>query len=53
MRKYRIQQWQEEPFMKRLDAAWEIIEDAWKIKQRDPNELRLQRSTTAVIRRAS
>lgn len=53
MRTHRIQQWQERPFIERLDAAWEIIEDAWKIKQKDPNELRLQRSITTVVRRRS
>lgn len=53
MRVHRVEQWQARPFMERLDAAWEIIEEAWKIKLKDPNELRLQRSITAVIRRAS
>lgn len=51
MRAFRVQQWQEEPFMKRLDAAWEIVEDAWKLKKKDPDELRLQRSVTTVVRR--
>ena len=52
MRNYRIQQWQEASFMVRLDAAWEIVQDQWSIKQNNPNELRLQRSITNVTRRA-
>ena len=53
MRTFRVQQWQREPFMKRLDAAWEIVEEAWRLKNKDPNELRLQRSVATVVRRKS
>lgn len=53
MRTHRVKQWQQVPFMQRLDAAWELMEEAWKIKKLDPDELRLQRSITAVNRRTS
>ncbi len=39
--------------MKRLDAAWELVEEAREIKNRDPNELRLQRTVATVVRRGS
>ena len=51
MRIHRIQQWQERPFMKRLDTAWDIIQEALKLKKKDPNELRFQRSVTNIVRR--
>ena len=46
MRRYRIQQWQDMPFINRLDAAWELVEEYWEMKQKNPDELRLQRSVT-------
>ncbi len=53
MRCYRIQQWQDIPFINRLDAAWELVQEYWEIKQKNPDELRLQRSITNTKRRAS
>lgn len=53
MRVHRVKQWQDLPFMRRMDAAWEIMEESWKIKKMDLNELRLQRSVATVVRRAS
>jgi hypothetical protein len=34
-------------------AAWEMVGDAWEIKGRDPNELRLQRTVVHLQRRRS
>lgn len=42
MRTHRVRQFQKEPFIKCLDAAWKLVEEAWEIENRDPNELRLQ-----------
>lgn len=53
MRTHQVRQWQKEPFMKRLDAAWELVEEAWEIKNRNPDELRLQRTVATVVRRGS
>ena len=43
-----MQQWQDRPYIERLDAAWELMVDAWKLKKYDLNELRFQRSVTIV-----
>jgi hypothetical protein len=36
MRNYRIQQWQDLPFTDRLNAAWELVQEYWEIKQKNP-----------------
>jgi len=33
-----------------FDAAWEMVEEAWKLKGRDLDELRLQRSVVHIQR---
>lgn len=43
-RSFDIDFWQAQTDEARLQAAWELVVDAWKLKGRDPDELRLQRS---------
>ena len=51
MRAYRIRQWQEAGCEARMKAAWELVVDYWVGYQgKDPNELRLQRSVTKLVR---
>lgn len=43
-RSFDVQYWQAQPEAARFAAAWELVELAWKLKGRDPRELRLQRT---------
>jgi hypothetical protein len=45
-----IQYWQKRPASERLEAVWGLVVDAWKLKGRDLNELRLDR-TVALLKR--
>lgn len=40
--------WQSQGPKAILDAAWELVEDAWRWKHRDLNELRLQRTVIHI-----
>jgi hypothetical protein len=51
MRVQAIRDWQRVSATARTDAAWELVVDAWKLKRRNPDELRLQRTFT-VLRKA-
>lgn len=51
MRVKAIRDWQRLSATRRTDAAWELVLDAWKLKHRNPDELRLQRTVT-VLRKA-
>ena len=51
MRVQAIRNWQRVSANARAAAAWELVVDAWKIKHRNPDELRLQRVIT-VLRKA-
>ena len=46
-----IAYWQSRSASERLAAVWELTVSAWKMKGKDPRELRLQR-TTAVLKRS-
>lgn len=43
-RDFDISYWQNLGTEAIFDTAWELVVDAWKFKNRDINELRLQRS---------
>lgn len=43
-RSFDVQYWQAQPEAARFAVAWELVELAWKLKGRDPRELRLQRT---------
>ena len=51
MRVQAIRRWQRVSATTRADAAWEMVVEAWKLKRRNPDELRLQRIIT-VLRKA-
>lgn len=50
MTRQHVVDWQALPPSARSQAAWEMVEVAWRLKGRNPDELRLQRSL-AVFRR--
>ena len=46
-----IKDWQTAGEVARLDAAWELVTDYWiGMKNKHPDELRLQRSVTKLTR---
>ena len=51
MRVEAIRQWQRAGASARAAAAWDMVVEAWHLQNRDPNELRLQRTVT-VLRKA-
>ena len=52
-RSFDIEFWQSLTPSQRMEAMWELVETAHKMKGGDPNELRLQRSVTSLKRRRS
>lgn len=48
MRTTQIADWQRLAPAARRQAAWEMVVDAWELKKRNSDELRLQRSITSV-----
>lgn len=50
MERVHIAQWQAVSGSERANAAWDMVVEAWKLKKRDLNELRFQRSVTSVKR---
>lgn len=53
MREFSIEQWQKCTFVERMDAAWDMVLEAWEMKGYDPDELRFQRNVTTVKRGGS
>jgi hypothetical protein len=49
-RSFDVEYWQRLGPEAIFEAAWEMVVQAWKVKGRDPNELRLQRSVEAIQR---
>ncbi len=41
--------WQAQTAEARFAAAWEMVETAWELKNRSPDELRLQRSVGRFV----
>lgn len=50
MNQHHVRDWQALPPSARSNAAWKMVKTAWRLKGRNPDELRLQRSL-AVFRR--
>lgn len=50
-RSFDIEFWQRLTDKQRLDAAWDMVVFAHKLKGKDPDELRLQRSVENLKRR--
>ena len=49
-RSFDVEYWQRLGPEAIFEAAWDMVVQAWKVKGRDPNELRLQRSVEAIQR---
>lgn len=50
MARQHVRDWQAAGSSARLQAAWDMVVEAWAMKNRNPDELRLQRFITAVRR---
>lgn len=48
MRVEAIRQWQRAGATDRAAAAWDMVVEAWHLQNRDPDELRLQRTVTVL-----
>ena len=48
-----VQWWQSRPAEERIRATWQLVEDAWALKGRSKDELRLQRTTILFKRQKS
>lgn len=53
MERVHIREWQKVSCAERMKAAWEMVEEAWAIQKRDPNELRFQRVARCITRGGS
>ncbi len=51
MRLQHVRTWQALSSAERMDAAWDLVKEAWALQKRNLDELRLQRSIT-VVRKA-
>lgn len=51
MRAQAIRRWQRVSATARAEAAWEMVQEVWSLKNRPAHELRLQRTIT-VLRKA-
>ncbi len=49
-RSFDVEYWQRLGPEAIFEAAWDLVVHAWKMKGRDPDELRLQRSVEAIRR---
>ena len=49
-RSFDLKFWQSQPATERFQAAWELIQHAWKVKGHDVRQLRLQRSVESFQR---
>jgi hypothetical protein len=45
-----VRYWQSQSAETRLNAVWEMVQDAWELKGKNLNELRFQRSTALLKR---
>ena len=45
-----VEEWQKVSGSERANAAWDMVVEAWKLKKRNPNELRFQRTVKCVKR---
>lgn len=52
-RSFDLEFWQEVGADGRFEAAWQMVQDAYRIKGLNPVELRLQRSVQNIKRRKS
>ena len=43
VQEFNIQFWQKCSDQMKMDSAWDLVVEAWKVKGKDPRELRLQR----------
>jgi hypothetical protein len=50
MERIHVRSWQEVSGAARLAAAWDMVEEVWKLKNRNPDELRFQRLARCVKR---
>lgn len=48
MRVEAIRSWQRAGANARANAAWDMVVEAWHLQNRDPDELRLQRTVTVL-----
>ena len=48
MRDVSIREWQKVSASERSDAAWQMVVDAWALKNHNTDELRLQRTVTVL-----
>ena len=48
MRVQAIRRWQRVSATARAQAAWELVQEAWALKNRPAHELRLQRTLTVL-----
>jgi hypothetical protein len=48
MRDIAVHDWQKRSAKERSDAAWDMVKEAWALKNRNPDELRLQRTITVI-----
>ncbi len=49
-RSFDVEYWQRQGSAAIFAAAWEMVVEAWKLKGRDPDELRLQRTVESLQR---
>jgi hypothetical protein len=49
-RSFDLKFWQAQPASERFQAAWELVQHAWKVKGHDVRQLRLQRSVESFQR---
>jgi hypothetical protein len=49
-RSFDLRYWQAQSHQTRFDAAWELIEHAWRVKGNDVRKLRLHRSVESFQR---
>ena len=49
-RSFDLKFWQAQPANLRFQAAWELVQHAWKVKGHDVRQLRLQRSVESFQR---
>lgn len=50
MERLHIEDWQAVSGTERVNAAWDMVVEAWEMKKRDPDELRFQRTVKRVKR---
>ena len=48
MRREAIRRWQRVSATRRVEAAWDMVKEAWTLKKRPADELRFQRTVTVL-----